>query len=168
MLVAGSWTLAESRESVRQAVIANDRALGLEVAAAPMPLALREIGALIPQSGKSVRLGEALERMLGQKGQAADDRVWLHDSNQGATTVKALIARGVKGVVGPIDADAHAALVPALEAQGVTSLSLSLVAEESTARPHQFFQASKHYTSQSTIGNRASSARRLATASADR
>lgn len=139
LLAAGSWTLADSRESVRQAVISNDRALGLDVAAAPMPLGLREIGALIPQSGKSVRLGEALERMLGQKGEAADDRVWLHDSNQGAATVKVLLDRGVKGVVGPIDADAHAALVPTLEAQGITSLSLSLVAEESAARPHQFF-----------------------------
>lgn len=139
LLAAGSWTLADSRESVRQAVIANDRALGLDVAAAPMPLGLREIGALIPQSGKSVRLGEALERMLGQKGLAADDRVWLHDSNQGAATVAALIDRGVKGVVGPIDAQAHGALVPALEARGVTSISLSLVADEATAQPHQFF-----------------------------
>ncbi|MBK9070007.1 MAG: penicillin-binding protein activator [Myxococcales bacterium] len=139
LLVAGSWEIAETRESVRQAVIANDRALGLEVAAAPMPLGLREIGALIPQSGKSVRLGEALERMLGQKGQAADDRLWLHDSNQGAATMATLIGRGVKAVVGPVDADAHAALVPTLEAKGVTSISLSLVAEEFAARPHQFF-----------------------------
>lgn len=138
LLATTPWPLKEDGAAVRKIVLENDRALGVDVAAMGLPLGLREIGALIPQSGKSVRLGEALERMLSIKGQAPD-RVWLGDSTLGSKVVASLAGKGIKGVVGPVDAEAHAALVPGLEAQNITSLSLSLVPEESAARPHQFF-----------------------------